>query len=203
LNNKSLVILTGGIESTTILALALHNNEEVVVIEHYGGFRAEAAAIEQITAHYNTPVRVSVDISSALALARTVSSDNTVSPIIDPLLMASAAYFAQLFGCNKIYTGYEGEQVGQEFATFCQQYPLLIKDFLPGAPTISYASPFVGKKKSEVISIGQRLGVPYEWTYSCAKDQDKHCGQCTNCQKRMKAFADAGVADPTVYESHH
>ena len=66
---------------------------------------------------------------------------------------------------------------------------------------ISIQAPFNGKRKSEVIKKGAELGVPLEFTWSCYRDSEKHCGKCESCTNRKKAFAEAGLEDPTDYEA--
>lgn len=70
-------------------------------------------------------------------------------------------------------------------------------------------APLITYDKDKVVELGQRLGVPWEYTYSCYAGQGfrriggrklpVHCGKCSNCQRRKLAFRDAGVRDPSVY----
>lgn len=70
-----------------------------------------------------------------------------------------------------------------------------------GFPTpVNLLAPFVGMSKAEIISVGAPLGVPYGLTWSCYQGGARHCGQCSSCRERMKAFELAGVPDPTEYE---
>jgi 7-cyano-7-deazaguanine synthase len=61
-------------------------------------------------------------------------------------------------------------------------------------------TPFLGLMKSDVVRVGNRLGVPFGATWSCYTGGAKHCGSCGACKERRAAFRLAGVADPTVYE---
>ena len=69
------------------------------------------------------------------------------------------------------------------------------------AMNISIQAPFNGKRKSDVIKIGAELGVPFEFTWSCYRDGEKHCGKCECCVNRKKAFQEADVVDPSEYEA--
>lgn len=66
---------------------------------------------------------------------------------------------------------------------------------------IKIAAPFTSLTKGDIAHIGAVLGVDYTHTYSCYKGGEKHCGRCGTCVERKEAFADAGVEDPTEYES--
>lgn len=60
-------------------------------------------------------------------------------------------------------------------------------------------TPFMGKNKTEIVEIGDRLGVPYADTWSCYEGGELHCGRCGTCVERKEAFHEAGVEDPTEY----
>jgi len=62
-------------------------------------------------------------------------------------------------------------------------------------------APLINKDKPETVKIGTELGVPFELTYSCYKGEPdgSHCGYCSNCMQRKKAFHWAGIKDPTKY----
>ena len=68
------------------------------------------------------------------------------------------------------------------------------------AHDIRIETPFVDKEKSDVIALGETLGVPFELTLSCMNPRDGlHCGLCSKCRERRDAFNEAGIADPTTY----
>ena len=70
------------------------------------------------------------------------------------------------------------------------------------AHAIEIDTPFVSMDKSEVIRLGAELGVPLELTLSCMNPRSGlHCGRCSKCRERRDAFNDAGIADPTAYET--
>ncbi|MDV3293356.1 MAG: 7-cyano-7-deazaguanine synthase [Nitrososphaerales archaeon] len=70
-------------------------------------------------------------------------------------------------------------------------------------------APLISYDKDKVVELGEKLGVPWEYTYSCysgygfrkvkGRNLPVHCGTCSNCKRRKLAFRDAGVADPSVY----
>jgi 7-cyano-7-deazaguanine synthase len=68
-----------------------------------------------------------------------------------------------------------------------------------GHPQLHLAAPFAHLKKEQIVSLGARLSVPFEETWSCYKGGEKHCGTCGTCFERKEAFQLAGVSDPTEY----
>jgi 7-cyano-7-deazaguanine synthase len=70
-----------------------------------------------------------------------------------------------------------------------------------GLATIEILAPFLSVTKTDIVKLGAQLQVPFERTWSCYKGGALHCGTCGTCFERREAFALAGVADPTIYES--
>lgn len=68
-----------------------------------------------------------------------------------------------------------------------------------GKPDLRLYTPFVNIGKHDIVSIGARLDVPFDETWSCYKGGQRHCGRCGTCVERKEAFALAGVIDPTQY----
>lgn len=60
-------------------------------------------------------------------------------------------------------------------------------------------APFVMMSKAEIVSIGRQVGVPFDLTWSCYRGQARHCGTCGTCTERREAFQKSGVPDPTDY----
>jgi 7-cyano-7-deazaguanine synthase len=69
------------------------------------------------------------------------------------------------------------------------------------AHALQIDAPYASMSKADVIRRGAALGVPFELTLSCMKPLGRHCGECSKCRERHDAFVDAGIADPTAYET--
>jgi 7-cyano-7-deazaguanine synthase len=68
---------------------------------------------------------------------------------------------------------------------------------------IAIATPLINLKKTAIIELGNRLGVPWEETWSCYTGGDVACGVCDSCQLRLAAFAELGLKDPVPYALRH
>jgi 7-cyano-7-deazaguanine synthase len=69
------------------------------------------------------------------------------------------------------------------------------------AGRISIVTPLITMRKAEIVSLGLRLGAPFELTWSCYSGQSKACGVCESCVLRLRAFAAAGLPDPIPYQA--
>ena len=67
---------------------------------------------------------------------------------------------------------------------------------------IELLRPFIALDKAAIVCEGQRLGVPFESTWSCYVGGRVHCGSCGTCVERREAFIQAGVTDPTIYANN-
>jgi 7-cyano-7-deazaguanine synthase len=69
------------------------------------------------------------------------------------------------------------------------------------AHSLQIDAPYASMSKAEVIRRGVALGVPFDLTLSCMKPRGRHCGECSKCRERHDAFLEAGIPDPTTYET--
>lgn len=224
---KALVLFSGGLDSSTCLALAIekYGKENVIALSiSYGQkHRKEINAARAVAEYYGTEL-VSLDLApifegSDCALLegsdqaipkgdyanQLVSSDgkpvSTYVPFRNGLFLSCAASVALSRGCGVIYYGVHSDDAAGS------AYPDCSSDFnnhmskaisIGSAQQLKVVAPFVDRTKAEVVAQGLRLGVPYELTWSCYEGNDKPCGCCGTCIDRAKAFAANGVKDPAL-----
>ena len=66
---------------------------------------------------------------------------------------------------------------------------------------LTISAPFVGMDKAEIVALGNELAVPFENTWTCYVGGEVHCGSCSACNERKRAFRESGVDDPTIYKN--
>lgn len=115
------------------------------------------------------------------------------------VLLSKAAIYCAQHGITRIALGpLAGNPFPDATPAFFQTMASALS--LGLAHPIAIDTPFVSMDKSDVIKLGEELGVPLELTLSCMNPQDaRHCGQCSKCRERRDAFSGAKVTDPTVY----
>ena len=224
---KALVLFSGGLDSSTCLALAIekYGKENVIALSiSYGQKHSKEINAARAVAEYYGTELFSLDLApifegSDCALLegsdqaipkgdyanQLVSSDgkpvSTYVPFRNGLFLSCAASVALSRGCGVIYYGVHSDDAAGS------AYPDCSSDFnnhmskaisIGSAQQLKVVAPFVDRTKAEVVAQGLRLGVPYELTWSCYEGNDKPCGCCGTCIDRAKAFAANGVKDPAL-----
>jgi 7-cyano-7-deazaguanine synthase len=173
----------------------------------------EVSCAQKIAKKLSIPIKI-VNLSSLKEVFGDVTSlcntnipmtSSFSQPIIVPfrnaIFLSVAVSYAASICANKILYGAQGSD--EPFYPDCRRefYKAFEKAACLGTGSeISVEAPFSDKPKSETIKIGTQLGVPFNLTWSCYRNGLKHCGKCESCANRKKAFAGAGIPDPTEYE---
>lgn len=215
---KALVILSGGLDSTTALYWADKNYSEVRAIYFAYGSKHSLREYECAMWHcdrLDIPLtRIELPLnkyfkSSLLQGQEEIpegrydeeNMKSTVVPFRNGIMLAIAGGYAESIGFDCVILG---NHAGDHTI-----YPDCRKDFINAFSEalkqgtwkgVELVSPFCDIRKEDIVKIGTGLGVDYEYTYSCYKGRHKHCGVCGTCTERKEAFQLAGVPDLTEYE---
>jgi 7-cyano-7-deazaguanine synthase len=223
MNNKAAIILSGGIDSTTLLYSSLEKGLDVDCITFIYGqkHRKEIDSARQISGALGVPHKV-IDLSplgevlsgSALTDAdveipevpETAEHYDTLKSTIVPnrnaIFLAIAVGYAVSKGTDSVLFGAHSSDRGvypdcrEEFVESFQISERLATD----NPDLAIGAPFVNMEKSQIVKLGAELGVPFKGTWSCYKGGRVHCGVCSSCRERRRSFLESGVPDPTEYE---
>jgi 7-cyano-7-deazaguanine synthase len=223
---KAVVLLSGGIDSATALAVAKSQGYACYALSvDYGQrHRFELSAAEKIAAALGVKghriVRIDLSAFGGSALTGSIAvpksrPERKRSSVIPPtyvparntVLLALAVAWAEVLRASHIFIGVNAV----DYSGYPDCRPEFIRSFqgtanlgtkagIEGKPFQIHA-PLIRMTKADIIGKGKALGVPFEWTHSCY-DPDlrgRACGACDSCLIRKKGFAEAGLADPTVY----
>jgi len=223
---RAVVLASGGLDSTTCLAVAAAAGYEVysLTFDYGQRHRVELEAAERCAKAFNAKQHLvikfdlramggsaltsEVDVPKGRDESKMVSEiPITYVPARNTIFLSFALGWAEVLGSSDIFIGvnavdYSGyPDCRPEFvAQFQKLAEVATKAGVEGAaPKIH--TPLLTLKKSEIISLGLNHGVDYSMTHSCY-DPDANglaCGQCDSCILRRQGFADAGVPDPTRY----
>jgi 7-cyano-7-deazaguanine synthase len=223
---RAVVLLSGGLDSSTCLAAASSEGFEVHALsvdygQRHKGELARARRIARaLGAVGHRVVRVELSAFGGSALtdeAIAVPKDRPASamatgipvtyvPARNTVLLALALAHAETLGAEDIYLGVNAI----DYSGYPDCRPAFIRAFERLARVATKAgveggrlrihAPLLRLSKAGIIRLGTRLGVPYHMTLSCYDPRrGRACGRCDACELRRKGFAEAGVPDPTLY----
>ena len=215
---KAIVLLSGGLDSATILYYALRRDHEVSgLIFSYGQRHvkeieaakriAELAGCDYEVVRITLPWQGSSLLDTRQELPRHDQVDprqipSTYVPARNIIFLSFAASFAEAVGAETIFIGanaidYSGypDCRPEFFRAYQQVLKKGLKTGIDGRP-IRIQAPLLRKTKAQIIRLGLRLKVPYEETWSCYAGGRRPCGVCDSCLLRRKGFAAVGMEDP-------
>jgi 7-cyano-7-deazaguanine synthase len=223
---KAVVLLSGGLDSSTVLAIAKDKGFDCLTMSFDYGQRqrAELSASEKLSHSFGAIDHRVVKLDTGLfqhSALTDLSLDVpdydeedadkipvTYVPARNTVFLSMALAVAESIGADDIFFGanvvdYSGypDCRPEYIDAFEKMANLATKSAVEGRK-VSIHAPLVNLDKSEIIKQGLALGVDYSQTVSCyqADDQGRACGYCDSCTFRKKGFADLGVEDPTRYQ---
>ena len=226
--SKAVLLLSGGLDSTTLLAHALREGLDVHAMTFRYGQRhaTEIDAARRVAAAFGVRDHVIVDIDlrtfggSALTSDIEVPKDRDVSaanqhgipityvPARNTIFLSFALAWAEVLEARDIFIGvnaldYSGypDCRPEYIAAFERMANLATRGGVEGTNPIRIRTPLIDLTKAQIIRHGVELGVDYSITQSCY-DPDPSgaaCGHCDACQLRLRGFAEAGLVDPAPY----
>jgi 7-cyano-7-deazaguanine synthase len=220
---KAVVLLSGGLDSATVLAIARAADYDCYALSFRYGQRhaAELRAAQRIARHTDVVEHRLFDIDiaafggsaltdSALAVPDQPTDGIPVTyvPARNTIFLSVALGWAEVLGARDIFVGvnavdYSGyPDCRPEFiAAFERLANLATKAGVEGEQFHLHA-PLIDLGKADIIRRGAALGVDYALTVSCyaADDEGRACGVCDACRFRRQGFLAAGLADPTIYQ---
>ena len=224
---KAVLLLSGGLDSTTLLAHALREGFDVHAMTFRYGQRhaVEIRSARRVAERFGVRDHVIVDIDlrtfggSALTSDVAVPKDRDLShandgipityvPARNTIFLSFALAWAEVLAAQDIFIGvnaldYSGypDCRPEYIASFERMANLATRGGVEGTNPIRLQTPLIQLTKAEIIRLGLSLGVDYSITQSCydPDPEGRACGHCDACQLRLKGFAEAGVSDPAAY----
>jgi 7-cyano-7-deazaguanine synthase len=223
---RAVVLLSGGLDSSTCLAVARDDGFEVHALSvdygqrHKGELQRARRIARALGAADHRVVKVNLSAFGGSALtdeaiavpkrrsAQRMAEDIPVTyvPARNTVLLALALAHAETIGAEDVYVGVNAI----DYSGYPDCRPAFLRAFerlarvatkagVEGRP-LRIRAPLLRLSKAGIVRLGTRLGVPYRLTLSCYDPiGGRACGECDACQLRRKGFAEAGVPDPTMY----
>jgi 7-cyano-7-deazaguanine synthase len=222
--SRAVVLLSGGMDSCVCAALAARGFNAAAVHISYGQRteERERSAFLAICDQLGIRDRLVVRNEALRAIGGSALTDPAIavpeSPFTAPKtnghdipityvpfrnahFLSVAVSWAEVLGAEKIYIG----AVEQDSSGYPDCRPAYYRAFNEVIRTgtkdggIEIVTPLIALRKSEIVALGLELGAPFDLTWSCYSREDRGCGVCDSCVLRLRAFQQAGAADPIPY----
>ena len=226
---KAVILLSGGIDSATCLALAIkeYGKDNVLTLCcRYGQkHEVELTYAGMIAKHYGVKMVVfdlcsvySTSTSSLIAnsgievdkgtysevVSQSTSMISSCIPFRNGVMISAANAIALSEYPDSNINIYIGSHQDDNCYPDCSESFIEAMDsaiFHGSGRVARLISPFVSKTKAEIVALGISLGIPHEMTYSCYNGRAEHCGTCPSCRTRQEAFDLNNKIDPVKYEA--
>lgn len=227
---KKLVLLSGGIDSTTCLALAIsqvgvenvetlniiygqkhcREIENAQKIANYYGVNYTLINLSEIMKYSNCPLlqhsTQQIKHESYAQQLQEMGGEGTVDtyvPFRNGLMLSAAASFAISKGCQEIYYGaHADDAAGRAYPDCTPEFSeAMNKAIYEGSGrAVRMVAPLINMNKTQVVATGLKLNAPYQFSWSCYEGKEHQCGTCGTCIDRIAAFKNNGVQDPVAYD---
>jgi 7-cyano-7-deazaguanine synthase len=225
-HQKAVVLLSGGMDSCVTAAIARerHGADGIAVLHAQYGQLTEARerkAFDDIANFYGIRQRLVVQLDHFRAIGGSALTDRNIGvpegegvpsphgnipvtyvPFRNAHFLSVAVSWAEAMGARAVYIGAVAEDSSGYpdcRPEYYRAFQELVRAGTRPETRIEIVTPVITLKKSEIIRSGIELGAPLHLTWSCYQSEDAACGACDSCLLRLRAFAEAGVADPISY----
>jgi 7-cyano-7-deazaguanine synthase len=222
MNGRAVVLLSGGLDSATVLAMARAAGRECYALSVDYGQRHEAelaaatAVAKAMGAREHRVMRIDLahiggsaltDRSIAVPTGVSAGIPVTYVPARNTIMLSLALAWAEVLEAGEIHIGvnavdYSGyPDCRPEFIAAFEKLALLATKAGVEGGKLAIRAPLIDFSKAQIIQAGARLGVDYALTVSCyqAESGGNACGRCDSCRLRREGFVSAGLSDPTRY----
>jgi|SRR5579875_2459590 len=227
---KAVVLLSGGLDSATVLAIARDQGYETYALSFRYGQRhaVELAAAGRVAAALGARRHVTADIDLRVFGGSALTDDSiavphhdsagdlgagipvTYVPARNTIFLSFALAWAETLDCSDLFIGvnaldYSGypDCRPEYIAAFAAMADLATKAGVEGRQKLAIHTPLISLTKAETIRAGLALGVDYALTHSCYEPDDAGhaCGTCDSCLLRGRGFAELGLTDPALIQA--
>jgi 7-cyano-7-deazaguanine synthase len=220
---RAVVLLSGGMDSCVCAALASRDSAVAAVHISYGQRteQRERLAFDRICERLGISDRLVVRNEALRAVGGSALTDSRIAvpeaeeigrelkaqipvtyvPFRNAHFLAVAVSWAEVLGGEQIYIG-AVEQDSSGYPDCRPAYYRAYNEVIKAGTKegrIEILTPLIGMRKSEIVRLGLELNAPFDLTWSCYSREDSACGVCDSCVLRLRAFREAGAADPIRY----
>ena len=219
---RGVVLLSGGMDSCVTAAIANQTHRPAFLHVSYGQRteQRELRAFHEVADFYGVLDRLVIRLDSLSQIGGSALTDASITvpesgvdsseipvtyvPFRNAHFLSAATSWAEVIGADAIFIGaVEEDSSGYPDCRpeYYRAFEEVIRVGTRPETNIRIVTPVIALRKSEIVRRGLELGAPLERTWSCYQEEDVACGVCDSCRLRLRAFAEAGHADPIAYRT--
>ena len=217
----AICLVSGGMDSCVTAAIANQENDELAFLHVSYGQRTEKRereAFEALADHFGVKARLVISLEHLAKIGGSSLTDNRIPvtaanlsaseipssyvPFRNAHLLAAAVSWGEVINATSIYIGAVAEDSSGYpdcRPEFYDAFQNVIDTGTKPETRITINTPVIAMRKSEIVQKGIEMGAPLQLTWSCYTESERACGSCDSCALRLRAFREAGVADPIAY----
>lgn len=221
MTNNAVILVSGGMDSATAVYEAMERGYEPYLLHTSYGQRTEskeAACAERLAEVVDAPELLQIETVHLARIGASSLTDEdlaveeadlesdeiptTYVPFRNANLLSMAVSFAEANACSAVFIGAHSEDFSGYpdcRPAFFEAFQQVIDTGTKPDTTIDLVAPFAEWSKTDIVERGLELGVPFEHTWSCYRDESPACGTCDACAYRLQAFQRARATDPIEY----
>lgn len=220
-SSLAICLVSGGMDSCVTAAIAQTENDQLAFLHVSYGQRTEERerrAFEQLADHFSVAFKLAVSIEYLKSIGGSSLTDPAIPvslgmtsgagiptsyvPFRNAHLFSIATSWAEVIGARRIYIGAVAEDSSGYpdcRPEFYEAFQKVIETGTRPETQIEIRTPVIFLRKAAIIFKGVELGAPLQLTWSCYQESERACGVCDSCLLRLRAFREAGIADPIPY----
>jgi len=222
-NKTAVVLMSGGMDSAVCAAIAKGDGFRIAALHLSYAQKTESRereCFEKLADYFGVSFKLIVDLGYLAKIGGSSLTDDKIEvakadlensgiptsyvPFRNANMLAIATSWAEVIGAEAIYIGaIEEDSSGYPDTrkVFIEAFQQAVNTGTKPETNIIIRTPVINLTKSEIVTMGLELKVPFELTWSCYKQSSgPACGRCDSCALRLRGFAAAGVDDPILYE---
>ncbi len=221
--NKAVVLLSGGMDSCVAAAIANQTHRMALLHVSYGQRTEgrERRSFAEIADFYEVRERLLIRLDALAQIGGSALTDSQIAipesgealsadapipityvPFRNAHFLSAAVSWAEVIGATAIFIGAVAEDSSGYpdcRPEYYRAFEQVVREGTRPETKIRIVTPVIGMRKSEIVHRGVELGAPLHLTWSCYQFDDEACGICDSCRLRLRAFSEAGIADPVAY----
>ncbi len=218
---KSIVLVSGGMDSLVTAAIAGQESDELYFLHlnyHQRTYKKEQECFHKLVEFYNPSDVLEIEVDYLKKIGGSSLTDESMEikdhdhtgevpssyvPFRNAHLLAIATSWGEVIKADRIYIGaVEEDSSGYPdcWESFFKAMERSISLGTKAETVLEIRTPVIHMTKAGIVELGNRLKVPFQYSWSCYRNNDLACGTCDSCVLRIRAFELAGIVDPIPYE---